>query len=523
MQRQREFEAKEKEREEREMERQRQAEARELERQKRLLRVRTELESASVLGSRPSQSASVLGSRHLELEDNEDPDKKARMLQPVKEDDAVSLIEFSTTLLNLTSTAESLDLEIKAEVSQWWKMIIEKKLCFFCFRRHHIKFCKLKKPCGINGCKLYHHHLLHTDSAPKNAQEISRDRVQNTFRQEAAKSNGVSFNDALLSGPDLLNPLPAVLVKFRLEKFAVAGDIKEMFHQVRIRKEDVDSQRFLWRQNTNDPPDSYVMEVMTFGSTCSPSTALYVVNENAKSFSSIYPEASKSILTKEYMDDLLDSVNSEEEAKTRVKEIMEIHKSGGFQICNWLSNSKDVLSGIPEELKSNSTKQLKHDSNLPTEQVLGMWWDSESDNFVFHLNAEKLQKMESSYPTKREVLKAAMSIFDPLGLVTPTTIKGRILVQEIWRTKTTWDEVLTTGLTKKWQECRSEEPMMLQLCLEEPMAVVLGDSVEDISTLSSVEISRDETVRRINDGKQTNECAQCGCKFPCLMPLFKHN
>ncbi|XP_054260131.1 uncharacterized protein LOC128984789 [Macrosteles quadrilineatus] len=208
--------------------------------------------------------------------------KKARMLQPVKEDDAVSLIEFSTTLLNLTSTAESLDLEMylinplllnellsklpytlkyrwaehvnrmhlekptdlkvfcnwlenqcsimsiyfrppeettrkrsdpkpvvtnspnenvcmfcseshetdkcklfrKAEVVQRWKMIIEKKLCFFCFRRHHIKFCNLKKPCGINGCKLSHHRLLHTDSATKNAQEISWDRVQNTFRQE---------------------------------------------------------------------------------------------------------------------------------------------------------------------------------------------------------------------------------------------------------------------------------------------------------------------------------------------------
>jgi hypothetical protein len=272
----------------------------------------------------------------------------------------------------------------------------------------------------------------------------------------AAKSNGVSFNDALLSGPDLLNPLPAVLIKFRVGKFAIAGDIKEMFHQVRIRGEDVDSQRFLWRQNTHDPPDTYIMEAMTFGSTCSPSTALYVVNENAKRFSSIYPEASKSILTKEYMDDLLDSVDSEEEAKTRVKEIIEIHKSGGFQICNWISNSKSVLSDIPEELKSNSTKQLKPDGNLPTERVLGMWWDSESDNFVFHRNADKLQKMEVGYPTKREVLKAAMSIFDPLGLVTPTTIKGRMLVQEIWRTKTTWDEVLTMGLTKKWQEWLEE-------------------------------------------------------------------
>jgi len=272
----------------------------------------------------------------------------------------------------------------------------------------------------------------------------------------AAKSNRVSFNDALLSGPDLLNPLPAVLMKFRLGKFAIAGDIKEMFHQVRIRKEDTDSQRFLWRESPNDRPDTYVMEVMIFGATCSPSTALYVVNNNARHFSSVYPEASKSILTKEYMDDLLDSTDSEEEARCRVREITEIHKSGGFLICNWLSNSKNVLSEIPEEQKANSTKQLKPDSNLPTERVLGMWWDSETDNFVFNRNVEKLQAIEKGYPTKREILKGAMSIFDPLGLVTPTTIKGRMLVQDIWRTKISWDEVLPIELTIKWQEWLEE-------------------------------------------------------------------
>ncbi|XP_054259735.1 uncharacterized protein LOC128984441 [Macrosteles quadrilineatus] len=267
----------------------------------------------------------------------------------------------------------------------------------------------------------------------------------------AAKANGVSFNDRLLSGSDLLNPLPAVLLKFRLRKFAIAGDIQEMFHQVRIRKEDVDSQRFLWREDPINKPDTYIMEAMIFGSTCSPSTALYVVNSNAKRFLQIYPEASKAILCSEYMDDLLDSTDTEEEARIRIQQITEIHKSGGFKICNWLSNSKEILLEIPEDLKTNSTKQLQPESRLPTERILGMWWYAETDHFSFHRNAEKVQLVETRYPTKREVLRGAMSIFDPLGLVVPTTIKGRMLVQDIWRTNITWYEVLSIELSKKWQ------------------------------------------------------------------------
>ena len=61
----------------------------------------------------------------------------------------------------------------------------------------------------------------------------------------AARTDGTSLNDALLKGPDLLNPLPALLFKFRQDQIAFTADIKEMFHQVMIKDEDRASQRFL--------------------------------------------------------------------------------------------------------------------------------------------------------------------------------------------------------------------------------------------------------------------------------------
>ena len=51
------------------------------------------------------------------------------------------------------------------------------------------------------------------------------------------------MNDELLQGPDLSSNLVGVLIRFRQEKYAFMADIKKMFFQVRVRKDD---QSFLW-------------------------------------------------------------------------------------------------------------------------------------------------------------------------------------------------------------------------------------------------------------------------------------
>lgn len=44
-----------------------------------------------------------------------------------------------------------------------------------------------------------------------------------------------------------------------------------------------------------------------------------------------------------------------------------------------------------------------------------------------------------------------MSVFDPLGLLTPFTIQSRILMQDIWISGIGWDEGLRDSVFKKWQ------------------------------------------------------------------------
>ncbi|GBP48109.1 hypothetical protein EVAR_74614_1 [Eumeta japonica] len=92
----------------------------------------------------------------------------------------------------------------------------------------------------------------------------------------AARTNGKCLNDALLTGPDLIRSLLGVLVRFRQGRVAVSADIKEMFLRVKIREEDRDSLRFLWRNNMHENPQEYRMTSLIFGAASSSCTAIYI-------------------------------------------------------------------------------------------------------------------------------------------------------------------------------------------------------------------------------------------------------
>lgn len=157
----------------------------------------------------------------------------------------------------------------------------------------------------------------------------------------AAKVNSKSLNDFLLKGPDLFNSLVGILFKFRQKPIAFSADIREMFHQIRIRKEDQSGQRFLWRENKDQEPTVYAMEAMIFGAVPSPYSAQYAKNRNALDFKENFPEAVEAIIKRHYMDDYLDSANSPEEAIKLVKDVIYIHSKGGFEIRSWASNSEE--------------------------------------------------------------------------------------------------------------------------------------------------------------------------------------
>ncbi|XP_053956305.1 uncharacterized protein LOC128861956 [Anastrepha ludens] len=266
----------------------------------------------------------------------------------------------------------------------------------------------------------------------------------------AATVDGIALNTYLMKGPDLLASLVGILIRFRERAFVITGDIREMFHQIRVRSKDQTAQQFLWRHgNSSRDPDTYVMTVMTFGAACSPSLANFIKNKNASRFINENASAVGAIHRNMYVDDWLQSVDTEKELIDLALQVKHIHGEGGFEMRNWLSNSTNALHAISRTAKQSG--KLLQDPSMTYEKVLGIWWLPWSDELTFFAKFDAFVCGNNSSVTKGSVLRVIMSVYDPLGLIGFFMIQAKIIMQNIWRSGVTWDAPVQKDEHEAWQ------------------------------------------------------------------------
>ena len=82
-----------------------------------------------------------------------------------------------------------------------------------------------------------------------------------------------------------------------------------------------------------------------------------------------------------------------------------------------------------------------------TQNVLHLEWDPRLDQIQV-VASEKLMNKASWKFSKRNTLALISSLFDPLGLLSPLSIRGRIFMQSLWKIKVNWDEPLSEEYVK---------------------------------------------------------------------------
>ncbi|XP_075263032.1 uncharacterized protein LOC142354588 [Convolutriloba macropyga] len=172
---------------------------------------------------------------------------------------------------------------------------------------------------------------------------------------EASKSRGESLNSNPLTGPDLLNNLVGVLLRFREHPVAVLSHIKGMFMQIAVRQEDQSALRFLLIVDNSIRQFQFAR--LIFGATCSPFCTIYVLNKCAEDNKSKFPVALNAIKHHFYMDDYIQSLTTISEAKEVISQATRGLKNGGFRLTKIVSNEPDVLAEISSDDK-DETKEI---------------------------------------------------------------------------------------------------------------------------------------------------------------------
>ncbi|UYV81867.1 hypothetical protein LAZ67_20002729 [Cordylochernes scorpioides] len=292
-------------------------------------------------------------------------------------------------------------------------------------------------------------------------------KLRVVFDASAKTDSGLSLNDALIPGPKIQQDLFHIILRFRIHPVAINADIAKIYRQIRISQEDSEFQRIVCRNVPHDKIKDYRLETVTYGTSCAPFLATRIIKQLALDEQSKFPKASKIALTDFYVDDLVTGTFSVDEGKNSVQELYGLLSAGGFELRKWTSNVPDVLSLLPNHLRSTNTN-IGPEESKEFVNVLGLQWQPRTDGFTFKGIALPLNSM-----TKRGILSQVAKIFDPLGWISPFTTTIKLILQELWKTGLEWDDPIPEELRRKLTLINQDLPSLEHIQI--PRCVVPGN------------------------------------------------
>ncbi len=205
----------------------------------------------------------------------------------------------------------------------------------------------------------------------------------------SAEFEGTSLNKELLSGPDILNNLLGVLIRFRRNNVGIICDIEQMFHNFYVNLAHRDLLRFLWFENNDKTKKiiEYQMTVHLFGNASSPSVAMFGLRKTADDGEEEFGHAAKEFVKNDfYVDDGLTSCSTSEEAIHLVKNTQSMLATANLRLHKIASNSIAVMKAIPLQDRADNLQNLDFQRDpLPSQLSLGVVWNLQKDVLTFRI------------------------------------------------------------------------------------------------------------------------------------------
>ena len=90
-------------------------------------------------------------------------------------------------------------------------------------------------------------------------------------------------------------------------------------------------------------------------------------------------------------------------------------------------------------------------------KILRFPWNKDKDTLAVEIPSE-VKKL-----TKRTILQKLASIFDRLGIISPTTIIGKIIYRDVCNSRLSWDDELPDWIVRKWKKWETKLPTKVKV------------------------------------------------------------
>ena len=307
--------------------------------------------------------------------------------------------------------------------------------------------------------------------------ELTTTRLRVVFDASSKiRSDTVSLNDCLYVGPSLLPAIVDVLIRFTTSRVGLVADVMQAFHQINVSEEQKDFLRFIWLEDIfSDNPKLLILRFnrVLFGTNSSPFLLNGTLHHHITEYYKEDAEFATKLLESLHVDDVSSGSETTEGGFELYQEAKSCFAQGdGHLRRKWASNSTELMHGIEHNIASNAENQINEENKdavlensesfakvsvgetneikSPRQvRTLGLAWDCDEDQFDFNL-AKLVEFSKSLEPTKRNVLRLIVKLWDPLGLLAPAMLPIKVLFQTLFAMKYEWDNVLTAEHKKIW-------------------------------------------------------------------------
>ena len=241
-----------------------------------------------------------------------------------------------------------------------------------------------------------------------------------------------SVNECMHTGPPLQPLLWDILIRARMSTHLLLADLQKAFLQVGLKDDDRDAFRFLF--NINGVEEHLRFTRIPFGVEASPFMLGATLQHHFDLQREEYRNTVESLKENTYVDNLMKTGSDVTELENFKREATIILEDARFPVHKWESNVEEL------------------DNEANPSKILGHKWDKRDDTLEILTGPANLE----TPVTKRHILKELSSVYDPLGIISPTMVEGKSIYREACDEKNGWNAEVSHKIAKDWVKWRQQ-------------------------------------------------------------------